>query len=147
MSDVTTLNLRDGGLPRAPTRVYYGWACVAAAALAMGASLPGRMMGMWLVTEPLLRDLGISRTAYGVINLWATLIGAGFVLAAGRVLDRVGARAVLAALAVLLCLVVLSMTRVTGPWGLFVTVTLTRGLGQSALSAASIALVGKWFDR
>lgn len=152
MSDVTTLNLRDRGIPRAPARgyparAYYGWVCVAAAAMAMVATLPGRTMGLGLVTEPLLRDLGISRTAYGAINLWATLIGASFGVAAGRVLDRVGARAVLAALAVLLGLVVLSMTRVAGPWGLFVTVTLTRGLGQSALSAASIALVGKWFDR
>src|SRR5689334_25160081 len=87
-------------------RLYYGWACVAAAALAMVATLPGRTMGLGLVTEPLLRDLGLSRTSYGTINLWATLLGAGFGLGAGRVLDRVGARAVLAALALLLGLVV-----------------------------------------
>jgi MFS family permease len=128
-------------------RVYYGWACVAAAALAMVATLPGRTMGLGLVTEPLLRDLGLSRTAYGNINLGATLLGAGFGLGAGRLLDRTGARGVLAGLALLLGIVVLSMTRVRGAGGLFAAVTLTRGLGQSALSAASIALVGKWFDR
>jgi sugar phosphate permease len=138
----------DGpAVPRGRRRVYYGWVCVAAAALAMVATLPGRTMGLGLVTEPLLRDLGLSRTTYGTINLWATLIGAGFGLGAGRVLDRVGARAVLAALALLLGLVVLAMTRVTGAWGLFAAVTLTRGVGQSALSVASIALVGKWFVR
>jgi MFS family permease len=49
--------------------------------------------------------------------------------------------------ALLLGLVVLGMTRVTGATGLFVAVTLTRGLGQSALSVASIAVVGKWFER
>ena len=128
-------------------RLYYGWVCVAAAALAMVATLPGRTMGLGLVTEPLLRDLGLSRSTYGAINLWATLIGAGFGLAGGRLLDRAGARAVIAAVVLLLGLVVLAMTRVAGAWGLFITVTLTRGLGQSALSAASIALVGKWFDR
>src|SRR4051812_22255471 len=128
-------------------RLYYGWACVAAAALAMVATLPGRTMGLGLVTEPLLRDLGLSRTAYGNINLGATLLGAGFGLGAGRLLDRVGARGVLAGLALLLGIVVLSMTRVRGAWALFAAVTLTRGLGQSALSAGSIALVGKWFDR
>jgi MFS family permease len=120
---------------------------VAAAALAMVATLPGRTMGLGLVTEALLRDLGLSRTTYGAINLWATLLGAGFGLAAGRWLDRVGARGVLALLVLLLGIVVLAMTRVTSAPGLFVAVTLTRGLGQSALSAASIALVGKWFDR
>src|SRR5205085_852126 len=30
---------------------------------------------------------------------------------------------------------------------LFVAITLTRGLGQSALSVVSLALVGKWFAR
>ena len=128
-------------------RIYYGWVCVLAASVAMVATLPGRTMGLGLVTEPLLHDLGISRTTYGEINFWATLIGAGFGLAAGRVLDRVGARAVLATLALLLGLVVIGTTRVAGPGGLFVAVTLTRGLGQSALSAASIAVVGKWFER
>lgn len=128
-------------------RMYYGWVCVAAAALAMVATLPGRTMGLGLITEPLLRDTGLSRTTCGTINLWATLMGAGFGLGAGRLLDRVGARAVLATLVLLLGLVVLGMTRVTSVWGLFLAVTLTRGLGQSALSAASVALVGKWFDR
>src|SRR4051812_40445334 len=99
-SEVTTSLTRDpngaAGLTvsRRP-RVYYGWACVAAAALAMVATLPGRTMGLGLITEPLLRDLGLSRTAYGNINLGATLLGAGFGLAAGRLLDRTGARGVL----------------------------------------------------
>jgi MFS family permease len=128
-------------------RAYYGWACVAAAALAMVATLPGRTVGLGLVTEPLVRDLGLTRDAFATINLWATLIGAAFGLATGLLLDRVGARGVLAALALLLGLVVVWMTRARSAWDLMATVTLTRGLGQSALSAASIALVGKWFDR
>src|SRR3954470_19184790 len=98
-------------------RVYYGWGGVGGAALAMVGTLPGRTMGLGLVTEPLLRDLGLSRTAYGNINLGATLLGAGFGLGAGRLLDRTGARGVLAGLALLLGIVVLSMTRVRGAWG------------------------------
>src|SRR5215208_3989157 len=75
--------------------VYYGSVCVAAAALAMVATLPGRTMGLGLVTEPLLHDLGLSRTTYGAINFWATLVGAGFGLLGGRLLDRFGARGVI----------------------------------------------------
>lgn len=149
MGDVATtaeqVDRQPSAIPR--PRLYYGWVCVAAAALAMVATLPGRTVGLGLATEPLLRDLGISRTAYAAVNLWATLLGAGFALAGGRLLDRLGARVVLPALAALLGLAVLAMSRAAGPWGLFAAVTLTRGLGQSALSAASIALVGKWFDR
>lgn len=127
--------------------LYYGWICVIIASLAMVATLPGRTMGLGLITEPLLQELHLSRTAYGSINLWATLLGAGFALAGGRYLDRFGARAVLTLLSLTLGLVVLAMCRLEGFWALFVTVTLTRGLGQSALSTASIAVVGKWFER
>ena len=39
------------------------------------------------------------------------------------------------------------MSRVTGELGLFITLTLTRGFGQSALSVVSMAMIGKWFRR
>jgi len=42
---------------------------------------------------------------------------------------------------------VVAMSWVNGMMGLSVTVTLTRGFGQSALSVVSLALVGKWFAR
>src|SRR4030095_11553143 len=37
------------------------------------------------------------------------------------------------------------MSRVTSFWSLAIAVTLTRGLGQSALSVISLAMVGQWF--
>jgi MFS family permease len=43
--------------------------------------------------------------------------------------------------------VVLMMSRTRAAWALLVLITLTRGFGQSALSVASLALVGKWFSR
>ena len=39
------------------------------------------------------------------------------------------------------------MSQVTAATALLVFVTLTRGLGQSALSVVSLAMVGKWFRR
>src|SRR4051794_13490089 len=132
----------------------------------MVATLPGRTHGLGLVTEPLLADLGLGRVAFGALNFWATLIGAAFCLPAGWAIDRLGVRVVLAAVLVGLGAVVVTMTGVaTGshefglpapevffvgglewaavPAGLFVLVLLTRGLGQSALSVVSLALVGK----
>ena len=84
------------------SRFYYGWVCVGVAALAMVATLPGRTMGLGVVTEPLLRDLRLSRTDFADVNLWATLLGAGFGLGGGRLLDRFGARAVLTAVSLAL---------------------------------------------
>ena len=76
----------------------------------------------------------------------ATLVGALFCLGIGRLIDRVGSRIVLTALTA-------RSGRRAGDerrdrvWRSLVLVTLTRGLGQSALSVVSLAMVGKWFTR
>lgn len=126
---------------------YYGWVNMALAAAAMVGTLPGRTQGLGLITEPLLRDLQIGRLAYAQINLWATLIGSLFCLGVGRLLDRQGSRSVMSVIIGLLALVVIAMSGVNGFWVLLLMVTLTRGLGQSALSVASLNLVGQWFCR
>lgn len=128
-------------------QVYYGWTNLIVAALAMVATLPGRTQGLGLVTEPLLADLRVDRVTYATINLWATLIGSLFCLPVGRLTDRLGARVMLIALMSSLGATVLVMSRSASLDALWVTITLTRGLGQSALSVVSLALVGKWFAR
>jgi MFS family permease len=133
--------------PPRSRRMFYGWTVVGMAALAMVGTLPGRTQGLGLITEPLLRDLGIGRVAYAQINLAATLVGALFCFGVGRLIDRRGSRIVLTSLALLLGLAVVAMSRVASIAGLLVFVTLTRGLGQSALSVVSLAMVGKWFRR
>jgi rhodanese-related sulfurtransferase/cyanate permease len=133
--------------PETRERVYYGWVVLGVAACAMVGTLPGRTQGLGLITEPLLRDLGLSRVSFAQINLVATLIGALFCLGVGRLIDRIGSRAVLTATAVALGLTVLAMSRTGTMVGILVLVTLTRGFGQSALSVISLAMVGKWFRR
>jgi MFS family permease len=126
---------------------YYGWVSLGVAALAMVATLPGRTQGLGLVTEPLMRDLGIGRVAFAEINLVATLVGSLFCLGIGRLIDRAGSRLVLTVVTAALGVVVVCMSRVTTVSALLLLVTLTRGFGQSALSVVSLALVGKWFSR
>jgi MFS family permease len=127
--------------------IYYGWTVLAMAALAMVGTLPGRTQGLGLVTESLLRDLRTDRVTYATINLWGTLIGAAFCLPCGRLIDRYGSRIVLSGVLFALGATVVAMSWVNGIMGLSITVTLTRGFGQSALSVVSLALVGKWFAR
>ena len=129
------------------SRVYYGWVVLGVAAVAMVGTLPGRTQGLGLITEPLLRDLGVTRVAYAQINLVATLVGALFCFGIGKILDRQGSRVVLTVLALALGVVVVAMSQARGLIALLVFVTLTRGLGQSALSIVSLAMVGKWFRR
>ena len=130
-----------------PRRFYYGWVIVGIAALAMVGTLPGRTQGLGLITEPLLADLGLSRVAYAQINLFATLVGAAFAFGVGRLLDRRGSRLMVTTLSLALGIVVLAMSQISGATSLLIAVTLTRGLGQTALSIVSLAMVGKWFQR
>ena len=126
---------------------YYGWVNVVVAALAMVGTLPGRTQGLGLITEPLLADLHIDRVAFARINLWATLLGVLFCLGVGRVIDRFGSRVVLTVVTVVLGIVVLWMSGAKRVAAIAVLITLTRGLGQSALSVISITIVGQWFVR
>lgn len=127
----------------------YGWVMVGVAAVAMVATLPGRTHGLGMITERLLADpaLGLSRTAYGQLNLWATLIGSLFCLGIGSFIDRFGLRWSVAVVMLLLGVSVIGMTQAGSILPLFVGIMLTRGFGQSALSVVSITIVGKWFRR
>jgi MFS family permease len=127
--------------------LYYGWAVVGVAALAMVGTLPGRTQGLGLITEPLLRDLAVDRVRFAELNFVATLVGSLFCFGIGGLVDRHGSRIVLTLLAAALGAVVVAMSSVQGAAMLLVLVTLTRGLGQSALSVVSLAMPGKWFRR
>jgi MFS family permease len=128
-------------------RPYYGWPVLLVAAAAMVATLPGRTQGLGLITEPLLADLKIGRVEYAQLNLWATLIGSAGALGVGRFIDRFGARIVLTTVALALGAVVCLMSRITSGGELALMLTLTRALGQSALSVISLAMIGQWFVR
>jgi MFS family permease len=136
-SSIRTLTARSG--------VSLAWVNLGVAALAMVGTLPGRTQGLGLITEPLLADLQIDRVTFATINLWATLIGSLFCLPCGRLIDRIGSRIVLTATLIALAATVLTMSAASSLAALCITITLSRGLGQSALSVVSLALVGKWF--
>ena len=144
----------DTAPPPAPTQspasrlpFYYGWIILAVAAFAMVGTLPGRTQGLGLITEPLLADLHLSRVDYARINLWATLIGALFCIGIGQLQDKIGSRPVLAGIALALGLVVIAMSGASSLPLMFLLITLTRGLGQSALSVVSLTMMGQWFRR
>ena len=133
------------GLARLP--VYYGWVNLTVAALAMVGTLPGRTQGLGLITEPLIKDLQIDRVLFAQINFWATMVGSLLCLGIGRLIDRLGSRVALTGVALALGAVTLAMSGVSGVLWLALLITLTRGLGQSALSVISLTIVGQWFAR
>src|SRR5271156_2652734 len=99
-----SLTACEAPLPRSPSwpaRVpfYYGWVNVLVAAIAMSATLPGRTYGLGLIKEPLRADLGISDLRFNLLNFWAIVIAAVFVLPTGRLIDRRGSRTALVVIA------------------------------------------------
>ncbi len=145
-----TTQINEGVKPHAVTRrllFHYGWVNLVLAALAMVATFPGRTIGLSMINLPLQRDLGIDDVFQGSLNFWSVLLGAAFCWPVGRLLDRFGVRLVLTVIVAALGGAVLWMSTVRQPEDLFLSLTLTRGLGQGALSLVSMALVGKWFRR
>lgn len=129
------------------TWAFPGWRVVFIAAAAMVATLPGRTVGLSLITEPLLADLQVARTTYADWTLAATILGATFALGCGKLLDRWGVRVTLSFAILLLALTTLALGWMATTANLWVFLILSRGLGQSSLSTASVTSVGKWFDQ
>lgn len=113
----------------------------------MVATLPGRSVGIGLITEPLIAALGISRLDFAEKNFWATILGALFNLVCGLAIDRFGVRVVVTGVLFVLSAVVLGFSQMTGAGFLLFLLVLMRGVGQSALSVVSLTMVGKWFVR
>jgi len=136
-------------IPAALPRFYYGWVNVVIASIAMTATLPGRTHGLGLIAKKLTDDpsLGVGELLFGTLNFWAVIVGSALCLPTGRLIDRFGVRGVMAVVSAGLGLAVIGMSRATGVIALFAMLTLVRGLGQGALSVASMAAVGKWFTK
>ena len=112
----------------------------------MVGTLPGRTQGLGLITERSSPICSIGRVDYAQLNLWATLDRRRGALGVGRFIDRSAAGSCLRPSPRRSASVVL-MSRVTSFAELAIAVTLTRALGQSALSVVSLAMVGQWFVR
>jgi sugar phosphate permease len=133
---------------------HWRWVHVGVAALAMVATLPGRTHGLGLFTEPIRQTFGLDTESYGLLNMGATLLGALFCLPCGGLIDRLGTRGVLTGVMAALGAVVVVMSQLEGESSspvllvnLFLLILLTRGLGQSALSVASLSLIGRTASR
>ena len=142
---MSSISIKDSSVQEQPSR--YGWVIVVLASVVMLSTLPGRTQGLGLITEPLLKDLQISRVSFANVNLWATLLGAAFCLPIGWAIDRFGIRSVTFVMLIATGASAWLLSRQTGAiLPLLLTITLMRGFGQSALSVCSITSVGKWFS-
>ncbi len=116
-------------------------------ALALLLSTPAQSYGFSVFVDPMLADLGVSRSLLSVAYGVATLASAGFVFLIGHVIDRRGHRLVMAVTATVYVGALLFMGSVAGTVSLILGLTVLRTAGGSVLSLSARTLVSQWFDR
>jgi MFS family permease len=126
---------------------FYGWAVVLVAAGATFASGPGQSYVFAIFVDPILHDLGLSRTTLSSIYTVGTGVSAGMVYVVSRLVDRFGPRYMLLLIAVALGSACFGMAFAAGPLGLFVGFAALRALGQGSLPVTATLLTAQWFVR
>lgn len=160
---------RWADIPFAPRKVpvFYGWVIMVLGAVGTLMSMPGQTAGVSAFTESLIAALGLSRVQLATAYLIGTGASALLLTPAGRLYDKLGARAMAPMVAAALAGVLVGLSRcdhisrffgqlLGGPdgstfWAPFLTITtgyfLIRFLGQGVLTMICRNMTMKWFDR
>lgn len=126
---------------------FYGWRIVGFAAVAFAATGPGQTAGVSVFVDPLIRDLGMSRSAVSTAYLIGTLVGALALPWVGRALDRYGVRRTMAVIGFAFGGVLVSLSAISGIVGLTAGFVGIRMAGQGALGLTATTAAALWFDR
>ena len=81
--------------------VFYGWIIVVIATLSSFMSAPGQTFGVSIFVEPMIEELGWTRTKVSALYTLGSLTAASLMLTVGWLLDRFGARTLLILVGVL----------------------------------------------
>ncbi len=144
--------------------VFYGWVIVVASVLGVLTSIPGQTIGVSVFTDHLITATGLSRLQLANAYLLGTLTSGCLLPFGGKLLDRLGARPVIALAAVglglTLCYLALCdrlslflssfiplSTPTTAAVLLVIGFISLRFCGQGMLTMTSRTTLGKWFER
>lgn len=143
------MSFRTGDVTRPGARQpagFYGWRIVAVCVVLQGLTGPGQTAGVSVFIDPMIDELGITRSAISGSYLIGTLAGALGLPYLGRLLDAKGPRRTAFLVSAAFGIVLLGMSGVNG----LVTLTLgfvgIRMLGQGGLSLVATTAPARWFD-
>ena len=139
--------LSGTGFIPAPHRGFYGWRVVLYATIALALTGPGQTFGVSVFVNPMIDDLGISRTAMTTSYLIGTLVGALALPWIGQAIDRYGVRRVMIIVGALFGAFLIAMSFVSGIVGLTAGFIGIRMMGQGALNLTATTSVALWFSR
>lgn len=113
----------------------------------MAMTAPGQTTGVSVFIDPLITDLGISRTQVSTAYLTGTLVGACAMPLVGRAIDRCGPRRVITVVAAVFGAILIALSLVTNLVGLTAGFIGIRMAGQGPLGLVATATVAYWFDK
>ena len=126
---------------------YYGWIIVSLGAFSMFATTPGQSDSFSLFMNSFVTEFGWSRTVVSSIYSGATLLSGCVMFFVGRLVDRLGAKAVAIVSALTLGVSCLLLSLSISPSMLFVGFFLARLTGKGALDLSASTLAPQWFIR
>lgn len=118
---------------------------MAAATLATFCSGPGQSYVFSVFVDPILADTGLSRVYLSTLYAFGTGVSAAMVVVVARLVDRFGARLMLAGIALALGVACFGMSFAAGPVALFFGFAALRALGQGSLPVTANMLTAQWF--
>ena len=132
-----------------PSRIpfFYGWIILASATLGMFASGPGQTFSASVFLDPMLEELGWSRTLASGLYTAGSLTAAVLVVMVGRLLDKYGARVMMVVVGTLFGIALIWMSTVNHPIQLYIGYAAIRTLGQGSMVLISTTMVAMWFVR
>jgi len=130
-----------------PRQPFAGRRVLAIAAVAVFAAGVGQTYGFSPFVEPMVSELGVSRSLFALAYSAATLACAASLLPAGRLIDRYGSRAALGVTALVLAGGLLLMGTVGGMVAALAAMTVLRSGGAGILPLAARNLVPFWYVR
>ena len=132
---------------RRDRRTFSGWWILSVAGLASFLSGPAQTYGVSPFVEPMLAELGWSRSLFSTAYSVGTLASAGALLLVGRQIDRWGNRLVLSLAAVAFGLALMLLSVAGGAVALLVGFALLRTSGSGVLGLGTRTLIPFWFVR
>lgn len=126
---------------------FYGWVIVGAVGIGFIMSGPTQTFTFSVFVDPMLNDLGWSKTLLSSLYTSASLLAGLTLIVTGRLLDKVGPRVMLTSIGVLLGFTCLWLSTIHSAAVMFAGFAVLRMLGQNSLTLVPTMLIGNWFTR
>ncbi len=132
----------------APRRLYYGWVLIATLGLTTIISYGATYYLFSVLVVPVSRELGASRTSLSGAYALGTVLAGVIGVPVGRLVDRRGARLLMATGSVLIGAMLLALARVQTVWQFYAVWAPGFAVGTAlTFYPVSFTVVANWFER